>query len=225
MHTQQPLRLHRDGALVGHRSSTGNFNREARQESRQGRMADAQTCAQLAHRHGRRARPRRTGGTRRSGVPRPARRTGTPLPGVDQQLDLHPARSVGATGQVRPAGARDGDLDLGTGHRAVSVRPDARRHGVRDRRVRYDHRAARGWLHIDRCRTGLRGAGRDEDVLVRGDHPGDPADRRRQPRSLPPTPTPPARRRAARCRRPVQWPRWSPRRPAPRPISSASQTR
>ena len=42
----------------------------------------------------------------------------------------------------------------------------AGRHGVRDRRGRADHRAARDRLHADRPRPGLRGARRDPHLLV-----------------------------------------------------------
>ena len=55
------------------------------------------------------------------------------------------------------------------------------RHGVRRGGGGADHRAARHRLRDDRPRPRLRGARRDAHLLVRGDHPGDPADRRRCP--------------------------------------------
>ena len=66
--------------------------------------------------------------------------------------------------------ARVGDLDLGPGHRPVPGRPAPGRHRVRHRRGRPDHRDARGRLHPDRLRPGLRGAGRDPHLQLRGDH-------------------------------------------------------
>ena len=63
-----------------------------------------------------------------------------------------------------------------------------------------DHRAARHRLRDDRPRPRLRGARRDPHLLLRGDHPGDPADRggrplhRHQPRRRA------ARASPARCR-------------------------
>ena len=62
----------------------------------------------------------------------------------------------------------------------------------------------RGRLHAHRHRPRLRRPRRDPHLLVRGDHPGDPADRRAAPGSSPPTPTSPAPRRRARCRPPAR---------------------
>ena len=76
--------------------------------------------------------------------------------------------------------ARGVDLDLRPGHRPVPARPAARRHGVRRGGGGADHGAARHRLRDDRPRPRLRGAGGDPHLLLRGDHPGDPADRRRR---------------------------------------------
>ena len=46
-------------------------------------------------------------------------------------------------------------------------------------------------LRPHRPPPGLRGARRDPDLQLRGDHQGDPADRATAPGSSPPTPTPP----------------------------------
>ena len=127
-----------------------------------------------------------------------------PLPGADQQLDLHPARPRRPPGPLRPERARGVDLDLGPGDGGLPVHPAARRLGLRHRRGRADHRAVRGRLHPHRHRSGLRRPRGDPHLLVRGDHPGDPADRRAAPGSSPPTPTSPAPRRRARCRRPAR---------------------
>ena len=59
----------------------------------------ARHTAVLAHRHGRRARPRGTRATRRRRVPAAVGGPRTTLPRPDEQLDLHPA------GPVRPAPA------------------------------------------------------------------------------------------------------------------------
>ena len=102
------------------------------------------------------------------------------LPGADQQLDLHPARPACPAARQRHRRARGGDLDLRAGHRPVPRRPAAARHGVRRRRGGADHRAARHRLRDDRPQPRLRGARRDPDLLLRGDHPRHPADRGRR---------------------------------------------
>ena len=133
----------------------------------------------LADRHGRRPGPRGAGAARGGGVHRRAAGARAPLPGADEQLDLHrprPARPAAAQRHRRPRG---GHLDVGAGDGAVPGRADAGRLGVRDRRGGDDVGAARGRLRDDRPRPRLRGPGRDPDLLVRGDHPGDPADRAR----------------------------------------------
>ena len=56
----------------------------------------------LAHRHGRRARPRGARAARGGRLPGPARASSDRVPRPDQQLDLHPARPVGAAGALRP---------------------------------------------------------------------------------------------------------------------------
>ena len=150
--------------------------------------------------------------TRRSRSPaarsssRRSRRAGW-VPGAHQQLDLHPPRPACPAARQRHRRARGRDLDLGAGDRAVPRRPAAGRVGVRHRRGRADHRAARHRLRDDRPRPRLRRARRDPHLLVRGDHPGDPADRGRRPvhRHQPRRDRALARR--ARCRRPARWPR------------------
>ena len=64
------------------------------------------TGGMLADRHGRRTRPRERGAARRGGVPAAAGRAAAPVPGADQQLDLHPARPGRPAGPRGPAGAR-----------------------------------------------------------------------------------------------------------------------
>ena len=160
----------------------------------------------LAHRHGRRARARGTRPARRRRVPAAAGGSRAAVPRADEQLDLHAARPVRPAAALGSERARGLDLDLGPGDRGVPARPAARRVGVCHRRGRPDHRAARGRLHPDRHGPRLRGARRDPDLLVRGDHQGHPADRRRARGSSPPTPTSPGRRRRARCLPPVRSP-------------------
>ena len=77
--------------------------------------------------------------------------------------------------------AGGGDLDLGVGHRDVPARPTAWRFGLRHRRGGADDRVARGRIHAHRRRPRFRGARRDPDLLVRGDHQGHSADSRRRP--------------------------------------------
>jgi hypothetical protein len=133
----------------------------------------------VADRHGRRARPREPGAARRGRVPATAGRPAAAIPGAHQQLHLHPPGPRRPAGPLRPQGSRRGDLDLGAGDRGVPGRPAAARLGLRHRRGRPDHRPARGRLHPDRHRPGLRRARRDPHLLLRGDHQGDPADRLR----------------------------------------------
>ena len=135
----------------------------------------------LADRHGRRARPRGGADPRRHGVRRGAEGVRAAVPGPDQQLDLHPARPARPAACQRHRRARGGHLDLGAGHRAVPGRPAAARDGVRRRRGRPDDGAARRRLRDDRPQPRLRGARRDPHLLVRVDHQGHPADRRRRP--------------------------------------------
>ena len=77
--------------------------------------------------------------------------------------------------------ARGRDLDLGAGDRAVPGRPAAARFGVRRGRGGADQRAARHRLRDDRPQPRLRRARRDPHLLLRVDHPGDPAHRGRRP--------------------------------------------
>ena len=143
----------------------------------------------LADRHGRRARPRGGADPGCPAVHRGAQVVGTPVPGAHQQLDLHAARPAGPAAGQRDRRARGRDLDLGAGHRPVPRRPAPGRHGVRRGRGRADHGPARHRLRDDRPGPRLRGAGGDPHLLLRGDHPRDPAGRRAVPASSPPTPT------------------------------------
>ena len=160
----------------------------------------------LADRHGRRPRARGGADPRGEGVHRRPARARDPVPRAHQQLDLHPARPARAAApQQRHRRAGGVDLDVGARDGAVPRRPAAGRVGVRRRRGGAHRGGARHRLRDDRPGPRLRRARRDADVLVRGDHPGDPADQRRRPlhRDQP-------RRRAARaprgcCRRPARW--------------------
>ncbi len=108
--------------------------------------------------HGRRARPRGARDPRRGRVHRAPARARDPVPGADQQLDLHPAGSVGEAATARHRHRRGEHLDLGACDRAFPRRPAARRDRVRRRRGRADHGAAPGRLHDDRQRPGVRRA-------------------------------------------------------------------
>ena len=195
---------------------TGEHQRElpgpARLLRQHGRHDEPPAAAQahgpsLAVRHGRRARPRGGADPGRRGLHRPADRDRPAVPAADEQLDLHPARPQGTAAPVRDRRTGGRDLDQRPGHRAVPGRPAARRLGLRHRRGRADHRAARDRLRADRARPGVRRAGRDPHLLLRGDHHRDPADREGRPVHR----HQPGRRRArastARSRRPVRWPR------------------
>src|SRR5690349_8659219 len=87
----------------------------------------------LAHRHGRRARPRRTRASRRRRVPAAPGRAGAAVSGADQQLDLHAARPVGPAEALRAHGARGIDLDLRPGHRGLPRFSTTGRVGLCDR--------------------------------------------------------------------------------------------
>ena len=128
-----------------------------------------------------------------------------PVPGPDQQLDLHAPRPRRPAAHQRPRGPRGVDLDLRARHRQLPRGPAARRLGVRDRRVGADDRAARGRLHPHRPRPRLRGPRRDAHLQLRADHAGHPPDRRRRPlhRHQPRPDRPDAAR--ARCRPPARW--------------------
>ena len=82
-----------------------------------------------------------------------------------------------------------------------SQRPGRQR--VRHRGGRPDHRHARGRLRADRPQPRLRRAGGDQDLLVRGDHHRDPADRGRRPVRRVPTRTRPGRAGRGCCLRPA----------------------
>ncbi|CAA9478438.1 MAG: Hypothetical NagD-like phosphatase, Actinobacterial subfamily, partial [uncultured Solirubrobacteraceae bacterium] len=133
----------------------------------------------LADGHGWRARTGVAGDSRCRGLPACAERAAASVPGPHQQLHLHPPRPRRAPGRGRAPRSRGGDLDLGARHRAVPRGPAPRRLRLRRRRDRADLGPARRGLHPDRARSGLRGARRDPDVLVRADHPRHPPDRRR----------------------------------------------
>ena len=144
-------------------------------------MENVRPDRDLADRHGRRPRARGGPDPRGHRVRRGAQGVGQEVPGAHQQLDLHPARPARPPARQRDRRARGGDLDLGAGHRRLPRRPAAARHGVRRGRGGPDHRDARHRLRDDRPRSRLRGAGRDPHLLLRGDHPRHPADRRRRP--------------------------------------------
>src|SRR5215212_1147694 len=101
----------------------------------------------LADRYGRRP------GARGACLARSRRVLATPgraeaaVPGPDQQLDLHPARPVGAAGPLGSLRAGGGDLDVGAGDRRLPRSSVARWVGIRHRRGGPDNGAARGRLH------------------------------------------------------------------------------
>src|SRR5699024_11064975 len=103
-------------------------------------------CPLLAHRHGRRARPRAGRVARRRRIHRGPADPWPALPGADQQLDLHPPRPPCPSVPQRDGAARGVHLDQCTGDRALPGRAGARCRGLRDRRGRPDQRHARGGL-------------------------------------------------------------------------------
>ncbi|CAA9366264.1 MAG: Hypothetical NagD-like phosphatase, Actinobacterial subfamily, partial [uncultured Nocardioidaceae bacterium] len=135
----------------------------------------------LAHGHGRRAGARGDADPRCPGVRRHPQGVGATVPGADQQLHLHPPGPALAAPRQRDRRARGVDLDLCPRHGAVPGRAAAGRVGVRRGRGGAHHRPPRRRLRDDRPGSRLRGARRDPDVLVRGDHPGHPVGRRRGP--------------------------------------------
>ena len=107
-------------------------------------------------------------------------RPGNAVPGAHEQLDLHAPRSERPAAGIRSRRARGVHLDLRARDRRLPAQPGARCERVRDRRGGPDHRAARGRVHHDRDRSRLRRGRRDAQLLVRGDHEGDPLHRRRR---------------------------------------------
>ena len=77
----------------------------------------------------------------------------------------------------RAGGARAGDLDLGAGDRPLPARPAPGRHGLRDRRVGADHRAARAATRSTIARPTTWSWAR-RAPLLRAHHARDQADRR-----------------------------------------------
>ena len=135
----------------------------------------------LAHGHGRRSRRRGRPDRRGVRLHRGPQGLGPDLPRADQQLDLHAARPAGPVAAQRDRRPRGRHLDLRPRHRRLPRRAAPRRDGLRRRRGRPHERAARRRLRHERPRPRLRRARRDAHLLLRGDHQGDPAHRRRRP--------------------------------------------
>ena len=136
----------------------------------------------LAHRHGRRAGPRGAADPGRRGVHRragAARRPFLVLTNNSIYTAARPARPAARPAASTSRRTRSGPPRWPPPQFLDDQRPGGI--GVRHRRGRADHGPARDRLRADRPRPRLRGARRDPDLLVRGDHHGHPADRGRRP--------------------------------------------
>ena len=181
----------------------------------------------LADRHGRRARPREH--ARFPGRPSccsSGATQGTPFLVLTNNSIFTPrdlSARLRASGLDRARGGASGPRRSRPPTSCTVA--DARRQRVRDRRGGPHDGPARGRLHHDRDRPRLRRRRRDPQLLVRGDHQGDPLHRGRARASSRRTPMRPARSPTACCRPRARSPRSSRRRPARSPTSSASRTR
>ena len=124
----------------GRSRGPARFDRRARPYSA---LRDPPRDPLLADGHGRRARARGEPDPGRRPLHRRAAPARAAVPAPHQQLDLHAPRPRRAPAHERARGPRGVDLDLRARDRRLPRRPAPGRLGVRDRRVRADHRAAR----------------------------------------------------------------------------------